>query len=263
MILFWHRFRAHRTGLLVWALVTAFLVGLIAQSASAVLDANAFLELMESLPPALQAIYGVPKDLAPVDGYVVTSLGREVALVLSLYAVLIALGAVTREVDRRTIDFLLALPVRRRQLVLTGAGVMVVNTGLLAAWTWLVLCLSLGAAGLDGSWGGYALMVFNQWLIALAFGSLALLSSIRLNDYGFAVKLWIGVVAASYVLEMVLAVAGMSRWERFFSPFSYAHAVDILRYGTLPWVDALVLAAVSVVVVILAVFAIERKSITT
>ncbi len=261
MALFWQQFRAELRPLLVWIGATLLVMMIYIKAAPSFVEESNLIEFMATLPEALQAMIGSLEGLSPVDAYVSLDLGKTTVLILPIYAVLLALGAVTREVDRRTVDFLLSLPVERRQVILSRVGIMFVNVGLVAAAAWLAVRIGFATNGIEGSWGGYALMLFSQWLLAMALGSLTLLTSLWVNDYSLAVKLYLGLVAAAYFLEFALRAVGISRWGRALSPFSYSDTVDVLKNG-LPVADTLILTAVIVGCVALSIPVFERKQIS-
>lgn len=261
MTIFAHYFRAQLRGLLLWTFFIGLFVLALAQNAPNFTADGSLQKLMEQMPPALQNMMGNPQGLSPIDGFIALELGLWNSMLFSLYGVMLALGIVTREVDRRTIDFLLAMPVDRGQVILGRIGVLVINTALLALATWLILYVSLADGGHGASLGGYALMIFIQWLLAMALSGLCLLSSMWIDDYSFGVKAWMGGVATGMFLEFILRAVSTGRWSRFWSPFSYVDAPEILRTG-LPAADVAVLVLLAVIGFGLSVQAFERKQIT-
>ncbi len=260
--LFWQYFRARLPGMLVWVGASVVLALVTAASAPAFVEGGSMSGLMKALPSSLQAMMGAPEGLSPLDGYVATQVTKNLAVVVVLYAVLLSLSIVSREVDLHTIDFLLALPTGRKNVLLSRVGVLLVNTAVQSLAIWAFLCADLSAMGLKGSFGGYGLVMFNVWLLAVAMGGTSLLASMWVDDYSLAVKLFLGLAAGSYVLEFVMRAAGVSRIGRFFSPFSYVDPVATLRMGRLGWVDVLVLVGVGLASLAASVRVFERKQIT-
>lgn len=262
MTLFWHHFRAYLSGLLIWAGVGMFLTFAITRSAPAVVADGAGLAAIQALPEAMRAMLGYQEGLSPLDSFITLKFSAWSLLVASLYGSLLALSIVTREVDRRTIDFLLSLPVGRTQVLLSRVGVMLLNSGLVMLGMWLVLRYDLAAQGLEGSWTGYGLMMLNQWLVAVAIASLALLSSLWIDDYSHGVKIWMGAVTGLFFIELAMRAANFSRWQRGFSPFSYADAAQVIRAGQIPLADAAILVAVALLAIAVSVPVFERKQLT-
>lgn len=263
MTLFWQQFKAQFMGLVIWLGSGIGLGLLVAQSAPSFVQGDLLGQLLNTMPEALVKMMGIEPGLKPLDTFVASQVSKTLVLVSALYAVLLALNAITREVDRRTIDFLLSLPVRRTAVLLARAAVMLVNTGIVIAGMGLTLWASFRAAGLEGSWAAYNLIYLNVWLLAVAMGGIALLASLWIDDYGVGVKLMMGLVSGAYFMEFVFRAAGLSRAARLISPFSYVDATAVLRNSVLPLGDTLVLVAVSALTIGLSLPLFERKEITS
>lgn len=261
MMLIRQHFRAQLSGLLIWLGVTALFTMTLTRAVQGAVVDDQIYTYMLSLPSALRAVVGAVEGLSPVDAYLAGKMTQVSVLLLTLYAVLQGLAAVTREVDRRTMDFLLALPVQRRDVVLARFGVLVLNTAMLALTVWVIVRLDLAALGYTVSWGAFGLALAMQTLLALTLGSLTLLGSIWIDDYSLGVKLCLSLVVAAYFAEMVLKGLDVSRLGRIWSPFSYTDAAAILRWGAPQWGELALLCAVTAVALWLSVKAFDRKQI--
>lgn len=262
MTLFWQHFRAQRGGLLIWLGTTMVLVlGVTSSAGAATQQAGLMAEMAAKLPPALRVLWGYVPGMNPVDSFILIKLGVLIAVVLPIYACLLAMGVVTREVDRRTADFLLALPVDRERLVLARWAVMAVDVALVALAVWATLVAGLKTAGLTGSFGGYFWMLAEAWLLGVAIGSLALLASIWIDDYSFGVKVSLAGVGVLYVLDITMRVAELSRWARFFNPYTYVDLTQPILTGHPAWGDTVVLLLAVAAATGLAARAFARKQI--
>lgn len=262
MTLFWQQFKAMRLGLLVWSVVDCLLAIAIAKATPSFTVGGGVEALLKALPEGWRSMIGVTEGISPVDAFVATQVTKSLCLVVVLYGILIALNAVTREVDRRTIDFLLALPVQRTELLASRVAVMAVNTGITALIIWGSLCAGLSAMGLQGSWGLIGLIFLNVWLLAMAVGGITLLASLWIDDYSLGVKLFLGVGVGAYILELVLRAAGVSRWIRAISPFSYVDPMQVLHQDSSTWVNMALLALIAIVTIGLSFPVFRRKQIT-
>lgn len=262
MTLFWQQFKAQLTGLLIWTAAAVGMVLVMAQTAPSFIEGDVMGQYLTALPESMVKMMGLEPGMAPLDAFVATQVGKSLALITPLYAVMLALNAITRDVDRRTIDFLLALPVKRAEVVLARAAVMLANTGIITLAMGLAMYLSFTGAGLEGNWGGYNLIYLNVWLLGAALGGVALLASLWIDDYGVGVKLMLGLVSVAYFLEFVFRAVDLSRAARLLSPFSYLDATGILRDGALPVGDIAVLVLVALGTIGLSVPVFEKKQIS-
>lgn len=261
MTLFWQQFKAQLKGLLIWTASSVALVTVLSKSAPAFVESDLITKWLETMPESLLAMAGLDATLAPLDAYVAADFSKSLVLVVALYGVILALNIVTREVDRRTIDFLLSLPVKRSSVLLSRVAVLLVNTGILAGSIAISLYANFTYYDLQGNWLGYNLIVLNIWLLSVALGSITLLASLWIDDYGMAVKALLGLVSAAYFMEFVLRAVEMSRTARLLSPFSYVDPTWVLKHNALPLADTLILIGVSVLCIGLSVPLFERKQI--
>ncbi len=259
MTLFWQQMRAQFMGLLIWTGAGLLLVlGLAGSAAAAGAEGGA---MFEKLPPELQRMMGYQEGLSTLDLFVSGKAAVSMALILVLYGIVLALSVVTREVDRRTIDFLLSLPVSRSQVLLTRTAVMVMNTGILGGILWGAFIASMNRQGLEPL-PAYWLIFLAQWLLAVMIGGITLLVSLWIDDYSLAIKIFIGLLSALYFLDLMLKAAGVDRIGRILSPFSYADPVPIILEGALPWSDTLLMIGVALLTIGASVPVFNRKQIS-
>lgn len=255
MTLFRQFFMAHLKGLLIWTAVGALLMLSGTRSAGTFIDSNA----LAAMPQNIVNLYGDISGLSSVDSYLVVVVGKLTLLIPALYAVILALSVVTREVDRRTVEFLLSLPVQRTQVLLARLGVMAVNITVVVGSIWAVLRFDLPAMGYEGTWPHLDLLFVNVWLLSFALGALTLAGSMWVDDYSVAVKLFTGVVTLSYFMEMILRAASVSRAGRVISPFSYVDIAGVIRHGSIGAGNGIVLAVAIAAGVAVSFWAFNRK----
>lgn len=255
MTLFRQFFGAQFKGLLIWVGVAALFALSGTRSGSTFIDTDAF----SKMPPAMLALYGNIGGLNAVDTYLSLLIGKGTGLVPTLYAVILALSMVTREVDRRTVEFLMALPVQRTQVLLSRIAVLVVNLAAVVGTFWVVFRFDMPAQGYEASWGAFGLVFFNLWLLSLAVGAITLAASIWIDDYSLGVKLFLGVVTLTYVMEMVLRAAKVSQTVHLFSPFNYLDTTNIVRTGSIAPAHIIVLTVAVVGGLALSLWAFNRK----
>lgn len=258
MTLFRQFFVAHLKGLLIWTAVGALLMFSGTRSAGTFIDSNT----LAAMPQAFLNLYGDIAGMNPVDQYLVIAIGKLTLLIPALYAVIIALSVVTREVDRRTVEFLLALPVQRTQVLLVRLIVMAVNITVVVGAIWAVLRFDLPAQGYEGTWAHLDLLFVNVWLLSFALGAVTLAGSMWVDDYSVGVKLFTGLVTLAYFLEMVLRSAMVSRAGRLVSPFSYVDIGGVMRTGSIGAGDVLVLVVAITAGVAISFWGFNRKQLS-
>lgn len=261
MILFRQYLRSQRTGLLIWLGAGVLLALALAASSGAMQQSDLIERMAPKLPPALRALLGLVPGLSGVDSFVSAKLGVSMGLVLPVYACLLAIAAVTREVDSRRMDFLLALPIERTRLLVARWFGMATDLAVLALGVWAALVIGLKANHISGSYVGYLWMFLQAWFLGLACGSLAMLASVFIDDYGAAVRYVLGGLGVLFSLDLGMKVANVSKLGRAFNPFTYFDAARPIAERHLLWGDAVVLLAASLAAAWLADRAFARKQI--
>lgn len=239
--------------LVVIAVVYAAIYPSIAKSQSA-LD-----QYMQSLPEAFRELFGV--DYSSPAGYLraelFTSFGPLMFLLVAIGAGARALGG---EEEAGTFEVFLALPVRRRSIVLSKALTAAGVSAVLAAVLWVALVivgplfdLSVGAVDL-------AAACAMLWFLGLAFGAIALLVGAVTGRRGVAVATAGTVAAASYLLNLFGVTVEALEPLRPISPFRWALDPDALTTG-LHAANLGVLLGIALVATVLAVVAFERRDV--
>lgn len=259
--------KEERVSLLIWSLVIGLLSVYIVllwrmMEGTAVL---ADLEvMMQQLPEPIRAIIASQASLRTLNGWIQgIGFGQWLAIPLTVYTALLAAGILSREMDRRTIEFLLALPVSRAQVLLTRWGGMAIALAVLHLVHVLTLIVSVKAVGEVPSTGAYLLAELNSYLLYLALGSLFLLVSLFVDDYGRAVTVTLGAGFGLYFFHIASeGQTGVVEAVRGALPFAWYDPAAILMGGQTPWSDMVLLALLTGAALGLSVYLFQRKQIT-
>lgn len=265
MILLAQYLKANRIGLLVWTLSHVTLILMVVASATAV-ETQAdyiFKAFSEWIPRGLQSLLGLAPGMSKIDSYIQAKTGSVLSLTLPIYATLLAAGVVTREVDSGTADFLLSLPTRRRDIILSRWVGMCLNLSVLAITSWGVVVLGLKAKGLVGSFYGYFWMCINCLLLAVTIGSINLAASIWINDYSSGVRILLAIVVGLFFIDLGMRIADLPFAWRFFNPFSYYDPAYAIKNGGMPASSLLTLLFMSAVSLVIALKKFDDKEIET
>jgi len=180
-------------------------------------------------------------------------------LLLAVWAVRVAAGALAGEVGRGTIDLVAARPVARSAQVTAAAVAVVAGLLVIAAGEWAGTAAGLVQRPLEGVAAAQFLPVAAMAVLLFASaGAVALLISAASREGGIAISWCAGLLAASYVLDYLARVWTAIAFLRPLSVFRYYDPQRILRDGVAP-ADATVLAVTAVAGLILAFAVFERR----
>lgn len=149
------------------------------------------------------------------------------------------------EVDRGTIDMLLALPVSRTKLyvcesvVWLGAGLCVVMMGLAGNW----IGGRFTAPEFRSAPGQLIMVIANMYCLYIAVGGVACLVSTLSDHRGRAVGVVFGIVLVSFLLNFLAQFWGPAKALSFLSVLNYYRPLAIVRDAGWPVRDMLVLTA--------------------
>jgi len=169
------------------------------------------------------------------------------------------------EIDRGTIDVLLALPLSRRRIylcetiVFLAGGIMMVGAGAIG--------YAIGSQSLPVEnrpvWTLIALILFNMFCLYIAVGGVAFLISSFSERRGRAVFVVFAIVVASFLINFLAQFWGPAEPFAFLSVVEYYQPANILKSGTLPFGDIAVLLGIGAIAWIAGCEVVARRSICT
>ena len=256
--------REQRLSLVWWS---AGLVGLVVLTTafypSVRENAASLTEVIESLPEGLRrAIVGADVDFFSPAGYLQARLFSLLAPILLLvFAVGNGARAIAGEEERKTLDVVLATPTSRRRVSLDKAGAMLVATAALSTVLWVAIALTGPPFEVSLDLGRLAAAVVDCFLLAAAFGGIALAVGAGTGRRGLAVGVATAIAAGSYLIDvLVLSVGGLT-WLQRLMPFYYYRASEPLVNGLDP-VHALALASIALIAIAIGTWGFERRDLT-
>jgi ABC-2 type transport system permease protein len=199
-------------------------------------------EYAESLPPALQEMFGI-QGITTIGGFLATELYQFVwVLLLGVYFAYRAASLIAGDVEDHRIDLLLATPTSRTRVLLErfaalGLVVLVINVVALPV-------IYGGTVLIDEPVSIARLTAVHALSIPylLTCGALGLVLSVLTSQESLANRAAIGLVFALFVLETVASTAGVD-WIGSVGPTRYYDPSAILVTGTIDWAGAVVLLA--------------------
>lgn len=260
-----HYLRREAGSLLGWSLAMLAVVVPMTAIFRLIMNSDSMQQLnrmLEQMPAALRTFWG-GGSISTLDGWMQSEvLGTLVPLLLTVYTALAVLGVLTRETDGRTMDFLLALPVRRSSVLLGRLGGLLLNLAVLHGVVLLSVILGVQLVGGPANWSLYALVVLNQYLIFAALAALLLLVTVFIDDLqkGLLGTLSVALIMffLPHMLEGSSSVGGIGRLSLFY----YYQPQAVLAHGQLPGSDVATLLGALVVATGAAVWQFGRKQLT-
>jgi ABC-2 type transport system permease protein len=203
------------------------------------MKAAGYEQTFEKMPESIKALAGL-QDLPPglglsLETFVSLEFMSFWAALVAIYAVFAAGGIVAREVERGTMDLILAQPLSRTRLVLSKLAVFVTGVGIIALGSFVGMLAGIVLTSERVSLGNTALALFQGWSLVLAVGSYSLLFSCLTLDPRRTLLLSGTITAAFYILNFTAPALKSYTWVGRFSLFHYFAPEPILRTGHPDW----------------------------
>jgi ABC-2 type transport system permease protein len=254
-----------RRGFFWWSLGLIGFVALIVSVYPTVHSNPSLSKLAQDYPEALQAFiaFGGAVDYSSAAGYLGIELfSLMVPLLLLVAAIGTGAGTIAGEEERGTLELLLANPVSRTKVVLEKTAALVLEIAGLGVVLWLALWVGAIATNMDISVGHLGAATLSAVLLALAYGTIAVLLGAATGRRTIAIGLTAAAAVAAYLVNGLAPLVHALKVPQKLSPFYHYAAGDPLRHG-LSWSHLAVLVAIAVVATTLAPVLFSRRDVAT
>ena len=254
-----------RRSIIWWMLGMAALAFLTVAFWPSLRDQAGLGDFLESFPPELLALFGIEnaQELLTPAGFVSSRLYASIGpILLTVFGISVGTSVMAGEEDRGTMDILLAQPVSRRRLVLDGAAAMTVLVSIVAAALLAVLFATNPI--FDLGFSGSAIVAANVGitLLALLHGALALAVGGITGNRGLTLGVATAVVVFGWFINALAEIVDELKPVQEISPFHWFLQGTPLARGW-DWPANALMAAVTVALVVIAVWAFERRDVAT
>jgi ABC-2 type transport system permease protein len=211
---------------------------------------------VEKLPDALKSLLG---DFTTPVGYLRSETFSALGPILFLvFAIGAGARAIAGEEEGRTLDLLLSTPIRRSQVLFDKWVAIVVTTFGLAVVLGLTIAVFGPPFDLHVAIVDLAASCLMLFLLAIAFGTIALAVGCVTGRRAIAVGITGGVATLTYVLNVLSAAVHALGPLRSLSPFRWYLEPDSLIHGVTP-LNVVVLVTITAVALVAAWFSFERR----
>ncbi|WP_053365810.1 ABC transporter permease subunit [Bacillus sp. FJAT-27245] len=239
--------KAHRKSLIFWCLgVIMMVVSGMGKYGAMSGSGQSMNELMEGMPKGLQAVFGVGGlDLSSVMGYY-GILYLYIAIMVAIHAVMLGATIIAKEERDKTAEFLFTKPVSRRKVIsgkLFAAFVQVAIINLVAYLSSL-LSVSRYDAGPQVK-GDIATLMIGIFLFQLIFLSIGAATGAVQKRAGKAGATAAAIMLATFILSVAIDMNEKMEPLKYFTPFKYFEAKELLFGGGISGTFLLISAAIA------------------
>jgi ABC-2 type transport system permease protein len=211
--------------------------------------------------PAIQAMIGKTASMATFEGYLTIEGFSYMGLVIGGYLAFLTASFLAGEIEQKTVDLLMSLPLKRESIVLWRYVALVPIVVFISLAIVVAVYIGAKMVGISPAIQWIALDMAYIALLGLSFGAISLFISAVLSDGKQAALMSLGLLILMYFIETIgSTVKGLS-FVQSLSLFHYVNNSDILVAHQLSATNAAVLIVVLVVFLALAVLAFRRRDI--
>lgn len=266
MIMYLHELKRNRKSFIIWTVIALLLI------VSQMVVFPSFYEdsvasqaqLINKYPEMFVETFGLNKlDMSNILNYFSIKLVPLVGMIGGIFAMLLGSGILSREINEKTIEFLLSKPVSRKKIV---------TSKLLCTITEVIMfnvILALATLLLMEKYkeSEYSIkMLFLVWialfLLDLAFSVLGLFISVFITKPKSIYSISIIIVIGSYFLSVLSTSSKKTEGLKYLSFFAYSDVVALLANGTMQGVYLICYAVVIVTCSLFAYLFFNKKRIS-
>lgn len=262
MVLLKQQWRSDRWTVLTWSITVAFLTWMTSglyQVLNETGTLTQFQNLVRTMPAAFRALFGA--ESFNLFGTFVASIeyGALMSIAFMIFLATYVPGLISKEVDQRSSEFLLALPVKRSAVLGSRWLSLALSMAIITATQWVTLLLVTGEQAQPVR---YLWASVNMYLLFLEVGTLLLLVSVFVDDYPKSAGVSAGLVVLLFFFNgMTEESTGLLSKVREVLPFSRFDSAAIIGSGTVPGTDLALLALRTAALFYLAKLAFDRKQV--
>lgn len=221
---------------------------------------SAFDEMLDT--PTFKAFAKSVSTLTTIEGLLVVELYQwGIGLLLAGYVILFAASFVSGEIEKKTVDVLLANPVSRTRILLEKYGALITMVTVVngALFTGVVAGLAYIGEETDMAWLVYTHILFMPFLLAV--GSYSTFLSVVFDDPRRVMSVGIGILYGSFLLDSISLMSEKYASISKVTLFHYFDPGKNLVLHEVEWNHVMILCAVAVVFLVAAVMWFNRRDI--
>jgi len=207
-----------------------------------------FQELLQNYPEAIVKMMGAGQlDFSNILHFFGMEVYLFITLLGSIYAMILGSGIIAKEQDDKTIEFLLAKPLSRKNIV--NSKVMAVITYILVFN--LILFISdyamLEAFKRDEySMKIFAVLSLGGLMLHFTFAAIGIFISSIIVKVRTAMSISLGVVLGMYFLSIISSISDRLSNLKYITPFRYVEATDLIINGRISYIYIIIMILIIV-----------------
>ncbi len=198
--------------------------------------------------PTMKAFLGDSVvSMTTFSGFMTLEVFSYMGLVIGAFVIFMAASFAAGEIEQKSIEMLLSLPVSRVHIIVSRFVALLPITALIVLAELLAIYLGGVYIGEDIQiiWFAYAMLFVAAFVIAI--GALALFVSSLMSDGRKAALVSLGVLLAMFLVENIGSMVTSIDWARNLSLFHYTKTAAMVNQHVVDWGNLGILIGVALV----------------
>lgn len=263
-MIFIRELKRNRKSLIIWSLVMSGLIimtlSIFPQFAE---EQEAMENLLKAYPESLQKAFGMDQlNFGNLMGFYGVEIHMMTTLLGSIYVAILASNILAKEESEKTVEFLLAKPVTRSEIVIQKLFAVIVNIlifNIVSTISSLIGFQFSEDATVPGK--TFTLLVFAAFMLHLTFGAIAFLLSSAMRKTRNILSASLGIVFVAYFMNVMAGISEDLDFMKYISPFKYVDAANIINDNVFEPLYIFLMSAIILISIFMAFVIYKKKNI--
>jgi len=260
MNIFLRELKANLKSLLIWSVIIALLIMMAVAKYSAFAGDPEMLKMLDAMPKALL-------DAFSMRAFNLTTLSGFYGIMFIYFGLMGAIASamwgsdiISKEERDKTVEFSLVLPVSRSKVITAKVLAALVNSIAFVLIIWGVSIVAVRQYNPDQAFYDFlALEMQAMFVIELIFLAIGLLLGCAMKQYKRSGSTAVAIILATYFMSIISGMQEKLDFLKYFTPFKYFDAGELLRTGQIDGTYLLISAAIIIVSVAAAYWVYNKR----
>jgi len=253
MNLFKRELRKNLIGFLIWSLTLSLLVILTMSMFTSVAKSSASLDqFMKQFPPSMLKAFNLGTlSITSILGYYSSKAGLLIILSVGIYAMILGCNMFAKEFNEKTMEFLQAKPITRTSIITSKICCYTIYIFLLNVILFVVTYFSFESVKTSNYSVKTLFLIHVGYFIAeITFANIGILISLIVKNQKSSVSLSLWFVLGMYFIDILAGLSDKADFLKYFTPFKYVDANDIIANGYIKTEYAIILICASIIAIV-------------
>ncbi|MGB8252993.1 MAG: ABC transporter permease subunit, partial [Anaerolineaceae bacterium] len=258
--IFFRELKANLKSLMIWCVIMLLLILIAVAKFSAFAGDPSILAMLDSMPKGLlDALNMRAFNLTTLTGFY-GLMFIYLGLMGGIAAAMWGSDVISKEERDKTVEFSLVLPVTRSRVITAKALAALANCLVFVLVTWAVSLVALQSFKPDQAFYDFlALEMEAMFVIELIFLAIGLLLGCAMKQYKRSGSTAVAIILVTYFMSVMAGMHQKLDFIKYFTPFKYFDAGELLRSGKMDGTYLLLSAVIIVISVVVAYWIYNKR----